>query len=390
MILSQISYLDCLLFLIFLTPQLIIHVGLFEVVGWVLEALPHLAIKLPYQFIKERFFTDYRGRSPFVQRATPFQDFVIRCVRYAFAYMPAKIGRVFFSKAVSLPFLRFRMLRHGYLHSPIRWRDIKKDSFQGIWVTHDESSAPDVVVFYCHGGGFSMGSSYFYMEFLLAWVSLLRAAGYANPALFALEYTLVPDAVYPTQVQQALAGYEHVLSVVAGDATRVCVGGDSAGATIVLSMLLSLSEHPYHRSQLPGLAAMISPWVTIVSPQNRNTPSDYLNSDSLHLYGKQYAGAKVSVSDPMVSPGNCRDLDRWANASPSRGWLFLYGSEEVLGPETRDLIDLLKKSGQHVDVNEEEGGIHAWPVAALYLGETADERLKGLRDIVEVTRRRIS
>ena len=33
-------------------------------------------------------------------------------------------GRVFFSKAVALPFLRFRMLRHGFVHSPIRWREV--------------------------------------------------------------------------------------------------------------------------------------------------------------------------------------------------------------------------------------------------------------------------
>ncbi len=30
---------------------------------------------------------------------------------------------VFFSKQVALPFLRFRMLRHGYLGSPVYWRE---------------------------------------------------------------------------------------------------------------------------------------------------------------------------------------------------------------------------------------------------------------------------
>lgn len=81
---------------------------------------------IPYQFIRERFFIPYERRSPFVQRATPFQDFVIRCVRYAFANMPAFIGRVFFSRGVSLPFLRFRMLRHGIVTSPIRWTEVKR------------------------------------------------------------------------------------------------------------------------------------------------------------------------------------------------------------------------------------------------------------------------
>ena len=85
-------------------------------------------VVIPYQFIRERYFTPYEFRSPFVQRATVFQDIVIRFVRYAFANMPAWLGRVFFSKGVSLPFLRFRMLRHGIVTAPLRWQEINRVS----------------------------------------------------------------------------------------------------------------------------------------------------------------------------------------------------------------------------------------------------------------------
>lgn len=233
-----------------------------------------------------------------------------------------------------------------------------------------------------------MGSGFFYMEFLLAWVALLKEAGYRNPALFALEYTLVPDAVYPTQLQETLAGYEYVLSI-ARDHSRICVSGDSAGATLILSFLLYMTDHPELRHQRPGLGVMISPWVTIVSKNNRNTASDFLNSNSLELYGRQYIGPKVPVDDPLVSPGNCKDLKKWTEASPEKGWVFLYGSEEVLGPETRNLISLLQKTGTDLEYFEEPGGIHAWPVASLYLGETKDARLQGLRDIVRCIRGKI-
>ncbi|OCK76500.1 alpha/beta-hydrolase [Lepidopterella palustris CBS 459.81] len=388
MILGQISYIDCIVFVIFLAPQLLIHVGLWQTSRWLLGALPFLALKLPFQFLNERYFTRFYDRSPFVQRATAFQDFVIRCVRYAFAFMPAYIGRVFFSKAVALPFFRFRMLRHGFVRSPISWHEVNRTGLQGLWITFDQSKTPDIVVYYGHGGGFSMGSVYFYMEFFLAWVALLKDVGYQNPALFALEYTLVPDAVYPTQVQQAFAGYEYALSI-ARDSSRVCVGGDSAGATLILSLLLYISGHPEYRDRLPGMATMISPWVTLVSAKYRNTPSDYLNLNSLHRYGRQYCGTKAPGNDPLVSPGNCRDINRWTKASPTNGWVFLFGSEEVLGPETRDFIALLRKAGAEVEVYEEQGGIHAWPVASLYLGETKDERLKGLRNIVSAIRRQL-
>ncbi|KAI2474623.1 Alpha/beta-hydrolase [Pyrenophora tritici-repentis] len=391
MILSQISYLDCVAFLVFLAPQLLIQIGIIPLLTWLVPALPSIVSKvlvIPYQFVRGRFLIPYEHRSPFVKKATPFQDLVIRFVRYAFANMPAFLGRVFFSKAVSLPFLRFRMLRHGIFTSPLRWTEVKRPNFKGVLVVYDQQEQPDIIVYYAHGGGFSMGSSYFYLEFLLAWVALLKSAGYRNPALFALEYTLVPDAMYPTQLHETVAGYEYVLSL-AHSSTRVVVGGDSAGGTLMLSFLLYLSEHTKLRHQKPGLAIMISPWVTIVSRNNRNTESDYLNSASLEQYGRQYIGNKVSPGDPMVSPGHCKDTKKWAEASPEKGWYFLYGSEEVLGPETKDLINLLGKTGKDVDSWEEKGGIHAWPVASLYLGVTREDRLSGLKSIVGAIKERI-
>src|SRR3569833_2408266 len=111
-----------------------------------------------------------------------------------------------------------------------------------------------------------MGSTWFYLEFLLSWLHLLRCSGYKNPAIFALEYTLVPDGVFPTQLVEALHGYEHVLSF-ARDPAKVVVSGDSAGAAIVLSLLLNLTHPPPKPHPLPtpippglpGLALLMSP-----------------------------------------------------------------------------------------------------------------------------------
>lgn len=42
MILSQISYLDCIAFLVFLAPQILIQIGLFPILKWLIPALPWL------------------------------------------------------------------------------------------------------------------------------------------------------------------------------------------------------------------------------------------------------------------------------------------------------------------------------------------------------------
>ena len=280
------------------------------------------------------------------------------------------------------------MLRHGYLHSPITWHEIALQNCRGIWITHDVSLKPDIVIYYCHGGGFSMGSSYFYLEFLLAWVSLLKDAGYRHPAIFALEYDLVPDAAYPTQLEQTIAGYNHIRTIV-DNPSRICVGGDSAGATLILTLLLHIGKQPDFEDQKPGFATLISPWTTLSSSHKRNTASDFLDADSLHMYGRQYAGSDKKLDDPLVSPGVCKDSGWWQKASPVKGYGVLYGSEELLGPELRDLIALWRESECAVSVREEPGAVHAWPVVTLFLSDTLAERQKGLNDLVKMVRHAI-
>ncbi|KAN0095260.1 alpha/beta-hydrolase [Hyaloscypha variabilis] len=389
MILGQVSWLDCFVFLVFLAPQLIIHVGFFPTLFCGLKALPFLVLSLPLTFIYERLLLSREHRSPFVQQASWFEDIVIRCVRYAFAYIPASIGRVFFSKWVALPFLRFRMLRHGYFRSPIHWHEVNKKDFKGVWLIKDEYNDPDIVIYYAHGGGFSMGSSYFYLEFLLALLSLL-SLNFNNPAILSLEYSLVPDASHPTQLHQAIAGYRYLQSIVSS--SRIVVSGDSAGASIILSLLLYLGNNKVNPRlaevngvvrEEPGMAVLISPWVTLISPKDKNTASDYLNADNLHQYAKQYAGNKISVNDPLISPGKCKDVASWRKAPPEYGFFIAYGAEEVFAPEIRGLISLLEQASVRVDYVEEKGGIHAWPVASLFLCSTREERTKGLREIVK-------
>ncbi len=61
----------------------------------------------------------------------------------------------------------------------------------------------------------------------------------------------------------------------------------------------------------------------------------------------------------------------------------------MFAPEIRSLVTLLGKTDAKVETREEEGGIHAWAVASLFLSKPRAERLKGLHDIVKVISERM-
>lgn len=230
-----------------------------------------------------------------------------------------------------------------------------------------------------------MGSSYFYLEFLIAWATCLKDQGFRNPAIFALEYTLVPDSQWPTQFNETRNGYKFLLDSFGTDmASKICVSGDSAGATLILSMLLHpgpLEQEPQFDTQTrPGLAVLLSPWTHLVSDLNQNTASDYLDRNSLHLYAKQYAGQSTK-SNEIISPGLSQG--RWSRASPKGGFRITHGQEEVFGPGIQELARHMKEDGASVEVHVQPAGIHAWPVVDLFLGETRKERLRGLKIITD-------
>jgi acetyl esterase/lipase len=391
--LGSVSLVDCAVFVLFLVPQLILQAGLLPTLTTTLKALPFVLFTLPTQLVQARWRTQHKNQVDDVKRLrlSFFQDVVLRCVKWAFKNVPFDVARVFFARQVAMPFLWFRILRHGYRSFPAHLREISMgegvNRFKGVWIRKDPDEAPDIVVYYIHGGGFALGSSYFYLEFLLQWCALLDDAGYCNPALFSLEYTLAPDARYPIQMNEAIAAYEHVLEV-ASDPSRVCLGADSAGATLILSMSLELAGRrgAYkasangHRPKLlpkPQLAVLISPWPSLMMRLHKNTDTDYLDKLMLWKYAHQYAGTDHLHRSP-ANPGSCRDDELWRRAAPCQGFFVISGGQEVLVGDVRDFVSRQRSRGIAVESIEVAGQPHAWAVASLFLGDSVDERLEGL------------
>jgi len=131
--------------------------------------------------------------------------------------------------------------------------------------------------------------------------------------IFSLDYDLVPESRYPTQLQQAARAYDYLLNSTPAD--KIIFAGDSAGAAILISLLFHIAKpSPDIQSgrrplSQPKGVILISPWCQLdTKHQTLSRPpeavdEDYLDISMLHEYARLYTGAtKVSHSSSLLFP----------------------------------------------------------------------------------------
>lgn len=219
--------------------------------------------------------------------------------------------------------------------------------------------------------------------------SSLLDAGYENPAVFSLDYTLAPDKHFPGQLNEAVLAYKEVLAAADAD-TKICVGGDSAGGMLTLTLLQELASRKLRDEPLsrhPDLAVLISPWVTLKTHLHRASDLDYIQPDTLARFADLYTGGGgVGAYAAPASPGSCQDEGIWEAARPARGYVITYGEEEGLAEDIKYLIQHQKSRGTEVRVLVDAGGVHVWPVISLQFCTTNERRVQGIQSIVREIR----
>jgi acetyl esterase/lipase len=143
---------------------------------------------------------------------------------------------------------------------------------------------------YLHGGGYVSGS-------LASHRHVVAEAGrQAGMRTLALDYRLAPEHPFPAGLEDAIAGYRHLLEL--GFAPgRIAIGGDSAGGGLTVAVLVALRERGL---PLPGGAWCVSPWVDLEGLGESMTAQAELDPMVQKPYLLEIAVTYLNGADPRT------------------------------------------------------------------------------------------
>lgn len=177
----------------------------------------------------------------------------------------------------------------------IQYREIDIDGMYGEWVSVNRAHTKKHVILYCHGGGYSTGSS------LYARSLTSKLAASTSMEVLCFDYRLAPEFPYPAAIEDAMKAWNYLMLQGYG-ARDVIVTGDSAGGNLALALTLKLKEEG---RLLPRGLVLLSPWTDLTSSgksfQTKAEVDPVLNKEYMEKIIQAYVGQE-DVTNPMISP----------------------------------------------------------------------------------------
>jgi acetyl esterase/lipase len=208
------------------------------------------------------------------------------------------------------------------------------------WIAAPGADATKTVVYF-HGGGFQVGSLVSHRE-LMACISAESGC-----RVLGVGYRLAPEHRYPAALDDARAVWQGLIAQ-GTNAKNIALAGDSAGAGLALSLLLSLRDAA---QPLPAAAVLMSAWTDLTA--SGNSYETRASADPIHqrpmirAMARNYLGTAGDPKHPYVSP-------QFASLENLPPLLAQVGDRETVLSDTTDFIDKAKAAG--VDAKAE-----VWP-----------------------------
>lgn len=205
---------------------------------------------------------------------------------------------------------------------------------------------------YLHGGGWMLFSVDTHDRLMR---ELAAAAGIA---VVGIDYSLAPDARYPTQLDEiasVLSWLRDRGSGVGIDPERLAIGGDSVGANLSVATCLRLRESEpvsWMRGMLLCYGVYDSEFDTD-SYRRYADPSYVLSRDEMREFWDCYVRTAADRDDPLASPLRA-DL---AGLPPA---MMVITEHDVLHDENISMAEKLRAAGIEVTSNVYAGTIHSF------------------------------
>lgn len=163
------------------------------------------------------------------------------------------------------------------------------------WSYVNRAHMKKYIILYCHGGGYSTGSS------LYARTLTNKLAMSTSMDVLSFDYRLAPEHPYPAAAQDAMRVWNYLMLLGYG-ARDVILAGDSAGGNLALTLTLQLKEEG---RLLPRGLVLMSPWTDLTSSgkshETRAEIDPVLNAAYLDEMIRNYAAGQ-ELENPSISP----------------------------------------------------------------------------------------
>lgn len=177
----------------------------------------------------------------------------------------------------------------------VEYTPVTVENMSCEWVRVTRAHMKKYVILYCHGGGYSTGSTVY------ARTLTKKLAESTSMDVFAFNYRLAPEHPYPSAAEDALKAWNYLMYLGYG-ARDVIVAGDSAGGNLALSLTLRLKEQ---ERLLPRGLVLLSPWTDLTksgkSYESRKEVDPVLDHEYLDRMIENYAAGQ-ELSNPFISP----------------------------------------------------------------------------------------
>lgn len=244
----------------------------------------------------------------------------------------------------------------------------REEYIHGEWTYVNRAHMKKYVILYCHGGGYSTGSS------LYARTLTGKLAMSTSMDVLSFDYRLAPEHPYPAATEDAMRVWNYLMLLGYG-ARDIILAGDSAGGNLALSLTLKLKEEG---RLLPRGLVLMSPWTDLTSSgkshMSKAEIDPVLNAPYLEEMIRNYAEGQ-ELTNPLISPL----FGDYAGFPPT---YIQVGNNEILLDDSVMLYKKLLKANVSVRLDIFKGMWHVFQMSPFKTAyEAMDKNAEFIYDI---------